>query len=216
VKPYRPPSVYRLAGSDHSDRFPGYNVLDHVGHWDVATAGVVLERFAPATQLAFFTAFEVSVARGLLDRLLGQDEEPYVPVLELIDTRLARGETDGWHYDDMPEDADAWRASLKWLDEDAHDAFQRGFAHLVADEQCEVVGAVQQASEDGKQWHEYSAGHVWSLWTRYATTAFYSHPWGWNEIGFGGPAYPRGYLNLGVDRREHWEVADAAADVADR
>jgi len=27
--------------------------------------------------------------------------------------------------------------------------------------------------------------------------AFYSHPWAWNEIGFGGPAYPRGYIRLG-------------------
>jgi hypothetical protein len=55
------------------------------------------------------------------------------------------------------------------------------------------------------------AQHVWSLWTRYACTAFYSHPWAWNEIGFGGPAYPRGYLNLGVDAREKWEHAGASA-----
>ena len=39
-------------------------------------------------------------------------------------------------------------------------------------------------------------------------TAFYSHPWAWNEIGFRGPAYPRGYLNPGVNAREKWEVAD--------
>ncbi|HZC53738.1 MAG TPA: hypothetical protein VE441_14735, partial [Mycobacterium sp.] len=67
---------------------------------------------------------------------------------------------------------------------------------------------VQDLSHDSKPWHDYPAAHVWSLWTRYACTAFYSHPWSWNEIGFGGPAYPRGYLNLGIDRREHWEVAD--------
>jgi hypothetical protein len=50
---------------------------------------------------------------------------------------------------------------------------------------------------------------VWSLWTRYACTAFYSHPAAWNEIGFAGPAYPRGYKNTGVDRREPFEVRDA-------
>jgi hypothetical protein len=53
------------------------------------------------------------------------------------------------------------------------------------------------------------AVRVWSLWTRYAASAFYAHPWAWNEIGFGGPAYPRGYKNLGLDRREPWEVPDA-------
>ena len=29
-----------------------------------------------------------------------------------------------------------------------------------------------------------------------------------NEIGFSGPAYPRGYLNPGINAREHFEVAD--------
>jgi hypothetical protein len=32
---------------------------------------------------------------------------------------------------------------------------------------------------------------------RAALAAFYSHPWAWNEIGFGGPAYPRGFMRLG-------------------
>jgi hypothetical protein len=54
-------------------------------------------------------------------------------------------------------------------------------------------------------WHGLPAGRVWSLWMRYACAAFYSHPTAWNEIGFPGPAYPRGYANLGLDRREHWE-----------
>jgi hypothetical protein len=46
---------------------------------------------------------------------------------------------------------------------------------------------------------------------RYACAAFYSHPWAWNEIGFGGPAYPRGYENIGLDKREHWEVPEVNA-----
>ena len=42
-----------------------------------------------------------------------------MPVLALIDQRLAVGETDGWHYDDLPEDAQAWRDTLAALDADA-------------------------------------------------------------------------------------------------
>jgi hypothetical protein len=44
---------------------------------------------------------------------------------------------------------------------------------------------------------------------RMLLAAFYSHPWAWNEIGFGGPAYPRGYARLGVGQRETWEGAPA-------
>jgi hypothetical protein len=204
---YLPPSQ-RGVTPQHAGRFPGFDTLEQVKYWDHATAGVVLERLAVATQLAFFTADEVAVARPLLDLLLGQDGEPRIPVLQLIDTRLARGETDGWHYDDLPEDADAWRQTLAWLDEDAQTRHARGFAHLVRDEQAELIQEVQDLSHNGDKWHGWNATHIWSLWTRYACTAFYSHPWAWNEMGFPGPAYPRGYLNIGVNARDKWEVSD--------
>jgi hypothetical protein len=151
---------------------------------------------------------EVGVAHPMLDLLLGQDGEPRVPVLTLIDTRLASGETDGWHYDDLPEDGQAWRDTLAHLDDDAHTRHQVGYAALDRGDQARLLQDVQDLAEDGRPWHGLPATHVWSLWTRYACTAFYSHPWAWNEIGFGGPAYPRGYLNPGVNAREHWEVAD--------
>ena len=46
---------------------------------------------------------------------------------------------------------------------------------------------------------------------RYVAQAFYSQPASWNEIGFGGPAYPRGYGAFGspgLGERESWEVSE--------
>src|SRR5207245_3549890 len=114
--------------------YPGFDVLDSVDAWDDVTAGVVLARLSHPTGLSFFTPAEVAVARPLLDLLLAQDGEPRVPVLELIDERLARGETDGWHYDDLPEDADAWRATLAALDAGAREECGRPFAELGRDD----------------------------------------------------------------------------------
>jgi hypothetical protein len=201
---YRSPDQ-RAVTPQHRGRFPGFDVLDQVDAWDDVTAGVVLARLSHRGGLSFFTPAEVAVARPLLDLLLAQDGEPRVPVLELIDQRLAVGETDGWHHDDLPEDADAWRATLAALDAEARDRCGRPFAELTDEGRAALVQAVQDC--DGS-WRGLPAGHVWSLWTRYACTAFYSHPWAWNEIGFPGPAYPRGYLNLGVDAPEKHEMAD--------
>jgi hypothetical protein len=207
--PHRSPSQRGIT-PQHRGRFPGFDVLDSVDAWDDVTAGVVLARLALPGELAFFTPSEVSVAAPLLDLLLNQDCDPRVPVLALIDQRLAIGETDGWHYDDMPEDGNAWRETLRSLDDDAAAEFHgRGFAGLVDDEQAGLVQVVQDLANDGGKWHYWPAEHVWSLWTRYACTAFYSHPWAWNEMGFPGPAYPRGYLNPGVNARERWEVAES-------
>jgi hypothetical protein len=39
--------------------------------------------------------------------------------------------------------------------------------------------------------------------------AYYAHPAAWNEIGFGGPASPRGYVRTVYDRRDPWEAVEA-------
>jgi Gluconate 2-dehydrogenase subunit 3 len=204
--PYQAPDR-RAATPGGQGRFNGFDVLGQVAKWDEVTAGAVLARLDPAPELSFFTPSEEATARALFDRLLGQDEPPRVPVLELVDSRLALDQTDGWFYEDMPEDRDAWRFTLAALDEDALTRYEVHFGELDTARQESLVQAVQ----DLTTWHGIRAGHVWSLWTRYACAAFYSHPWAWNEIGFGGPAYPRGYRTIGLDAREPWEVADSGS-----
>jgi hypothetical protein len=39
--------------------------------------------------------------------------------------------------------------------------------------------------------------------------SYYAHPIAWSEIGWGGPASPRGYVRLQADRRDPWEAAEA-------
>jgi Gluconate 2-dehydrogenase subunit 3 len=188
-------------------RFDGFDVLSEVRRWDLATAGVVLARISPDRELRFFTKDEEPTARALFDLLLGQHDEPKVPVTEMVDVRLKAGETDGWRYEDMPEDGDAWHHSLGALDKESRERFGRRFHELDVDDQ----GGLVQEVQDAKEWNGFNAKHLWSLWTRYACAAFYSHPWAWNEIGFGGPAYPRGYKNIGVEAREEWETQERDA-----
>ena len=140
--PFRP-KPQRAITPQHQGRFPGFDVLDQVPHWDDVTAGVVLARLALPNMLSFFTPHEVGVAAPLLDLLLAQDGEPRVPVLPLIDTRLSIGETDGWHYDDLPEDGQAWRDTLAHLDADAHDRHGAGYAALEQTRQARLLQDVQ-------------------------------------------------------------------------
>jgi hypothetical protein len=187
-------------------RFPGFDATKQWRHWDPATAGTVMKRLGPPPPIRYFTPDEQATATALCDRLLDLEPDCPVPVVAMIDARLAEGETDGWRYADMPEDGGAWRVSLAGLKADAVDRFQTPFAAVDPTSQNSIIGAVRALGSDS--WHGLPAGHVWSLWTRYACTAFYAHPSGWNEIGFPGPAYPRGYKNLGIDAREPRESAD--------
>jgi hypothetical protein len=168
-------------------------------HWDRRTRDVVLKRLGPHGPARFFTADEEPVCRALLESLMAL-ETGDVPVFELVDARLAGGVTDGWRYDDMPPDAEAWRASIAELR-------RRRFAGSDKRERERMLESIRTAD----RFAGMPAKRLWDLWMRSACTAYYSHPAAWNEIGFGGPAYPRGYKNLGLDRREPWEVAEVDA-----
>ena len=209
----RPPARRTVPSGEAGRRFPDFDVLDQTEAWDPATSATVWQRLQLQPDLRFFTPAEEACASALFDLLLAQDgppARPKVPVLQMVDARLAENQTDGWRYQDMPEDGDAWRTTLHALDQDAADRHSSSFAALTPERQRVLVQAVQDL--DGRNWHGLPASHVWSLWTRYACTAFYAHPWSWNEIGFGGPAYPRGYARLGVGLRERWEHPDASPD----
>ena len=85
---------------------------------------------------------------------------PRVPVLALIDARLAVGETDGWHYDDLPEDAQAWRDTLASSTHDARDRARRTRLRRrwSATEQAAARSRrCRTAADDGNQWHDWPA-----------------------------------------------------------
>jgi hypothetical protein len=192
-------------GPGGGGRFPGFDTLGQAEHWDDVTRAVIEDRLDAVPQIAFFSPAEVCAARALLDCLLDQDGATRVPVVEYIDARLAAGDGDGYRYAEMPEDGEAWRRSLAALDLDANAGYGCDFAALTLSRRHAVIQGVQDRDGD---WHGLPANRVFGLWMRYACTAFYAHPSAWNEIGFGGPAYPRGYKNIGIDKREPWEVTE--------
>lgn len=159
-----------------------------------------MRRMGPHDAPRFFTPDEEPVCRALVATLLALADDPEVPLFEMVDARLADGVTDGWRYEDMPPDGEAWKRSIAELR-------RRSFSHLDLRTRREILESVRT----GERFAGMPAARLWSLWMRSVCTAFYSHPHAWNEIGFGGPAYPRGYKNLGLDRREPWEVEEVDA-----
>jgi hypothetical protein len=169
-------------------RYPDYDVLDNADHWDPVTRELVLSRVYEVPQLRFFSPDEATALRPLLHVALGQDAEPRIPVLEMVDAKLHAGEGDGYRHADMPEDPETWRRVARHL----HAA---GFPEMDIDAKLEYVGKLH----DGElEWNDIDPSKAWGVVMRHALSAFYSHPWAWNEIGFGGPAYPRGYIRMGI------------------
>jgi hypothetical protein len=188
-------------------RYPDYDVFDAAQTWDPATARVIAERMEVRGNFAFFTPDEQPTLGALCDVAVAQDVEPRIPVPELIDEKLAAGRLDGYQYADMPDDRDTWRLTLAGLDEvaaDCHDG--RRFAALDTPSQEAIVGDFTKGRLRSVSFDRLNVTRAWSVCMRMILAAFYSHPWAWNEIGFGGPAYPRGFMRLGpTSTREPFE-----------
>ncbi|MDE1973591.1 MAG: gluconate 2-dehydrogenase subunit 3 family protein, partial [Hyphomicrobiales bacterium] len=86
----------------------------------------------------------------------------------------------------------------------------RRFHALDGLEQDAVLTAVQQGNVRNPTWRELPPKSFFKKRILHdIVSAYYSHPTSWNEIGFGGPAGPRGYVRMSFDRRDPWEASEA-------
>jgi hypothetical protein len=193
-------------------RYPDYNVLDQAGHWDGVTRRVVMTRVEQVPAIRFFTAPEAATLGAFCDVVMAQDREPRVPVLNMVDAKLFEGRFDGFRYAEMPDDRETWRRVAAGLDSAVvqHGVSSANFSQAPSDVQHDVVKAFSEGSLHGQVWDELPCSRAWSVVMRGVLSEFYSHPWAWNEIGFGGPAYPRGYARMASGQRESWEGAAAS------
>jgi Gluconate 2-dehydrogenase subunit 3 len=193
-------------------RYPDYDVLSQADHWDAVTRRVVLDRVGNVPPFRFFDERERATLKPFCDQLTAQDAEPRIPVLSYVDEKLYENDGDGYQYFDMPSDQETWRTVARGLDEEARKLGLALYGELSEHHQRQVCHAFAKSELWGGAWATLNAARAFSLVMRYVCEAFYSHPWAWNEIGFGGPAYPRGYAAFGTPEfgeREHWEAEEA-------
>jgi Gluconate 2-dehydrogenase subunit 3 len=194
-------------------RYPDYDVLEQSSHWDEETRKVVRARLDQVPSIRFFDPAEARTIGALCDAVTAQDDEPRVPVLPFVDEKLHEGELDGYQYVDLPDDRELWRLIARGLDESARRSGARSFAEAPPEAQHEMCHAFAKGELRGEVWDELNVSRAWKVATKAIVTAFYSHPWAWNEMGFGGPAYPRGYAAFGSphldSEAEGWEPAEA-------
>ncbi len=196
-------------------RYPDYDVLEQADHWDDVTRQMVLDRVNEVPPLRFFDAREAATLGALCDVLTAQDVEPRIPVLAYVDEKLHQGSLDGYQYFDMPDDRDVWRIVARGLDEQAQSSGDgETFAAAGAEARHQIVTRFADGKLHGGAWSQLNVKRAFSVVMRSVLSAFYSHPWAWNEIGFGGPAYPRGYSRFGSPHldsaeRESWEGREA-------
>jgi hypothetical protein len=191
--------------------YPGFSTLSQQAFWDEATRKVVLDRVQNVPPIRFFTPDESALMQAVCDRVMPQDdrdEAHKIPVLNYIDDRLYRNVEDGYRFEDMPPDREAHKLGLQAIEACANATYGRSFLDLNGKEQDSVLKSIHDGQPRGAEdiWQRMSVQRFWMLLVQDVVSAYYAHPYAWDEVGFGGPAYPRGYMRLENGKPEPWEV----------
>jgi hypothetical protein len=194
-------------------RFPGYDVL---AKWDSpsfddVTRDVLALRLDAVPPRRWLTQDEWDLLDAINARLLPQPEREHtIPITPWIDAMLHDDRGEGYRHPDMPPLRDAWRQGLAAVDDEARRLHDRPFARLDAAAQDAVLQLLADGDAASPRWQGLDAKRFFiHHLLKTAAGFYYAHPAAWNEIGFGGPANPRGYVRLGFDGRDPWEAKEA-------
>lgn len=196
-----------------SERYPGYDVADKraTPSWNDATRRALDERVAVHPGPRFLDTAAFATLQALCARILPQDDRAQpVPLAAYVDEKLALDKRAGFRNAQLPPLRKAWTRGLAALEAEGRAAYGRGFAALDPASQDALIARMAAGDLHDAAWGDmpcalFFAERVMAEIPR----AYYAHPAAWNEIGFGGPASPRGYVRLDFDKRDPWEAAEA-------
>lgn len=205
--------------SEFHTPYVDYDVLDKWDSpsWNEQTRNAIRSRLEDVPERCFLSTDEWSLLDAIVGRLVPQpDREVQIPIVPWIDEMLQRNRTPGFRYADMPPMREAWRKGLKAIAAEARNRHGKPFEQLSGDEQDELLRDVEQNRTEARYWGDLPAGGFFKHHLlREVVAVYYSHPQAWTEIGYGGPASPRGYARLGLDERDPWEAEELQMEAGD-
>jgi hypothetical protein len=213
LRPVDPKTGESLPPRRQPGYYPGFSTLSQSPFWDDATRKTVTQRVEHPEQRRFFSIEEWKFWESVFAHLIPQTDrttDRRIPLIPALDERLFVNRTAGYQYENMPSDQDAYKIGIEAIDAEGQVHFGGSFLFLGHRQQEKVMQAIHDGNPEGAPeiWRRMSVQRFWQLIISDAIEAYYAHPWAWDEIGFGGPAYPRAYIRLERGEPEPWEVEE--------
>ncbi len=202
---------------DQPGYYAGFSTRSQSPFWDDATRTVVEKRVAHPPPRKFFSEEAWNFWTVVFSHLIPQTDrtpERQIAVVAVLDHRLSLNETVGYRYENMPLDRVVYEIGITAIDREAEHRYSGKFLVLPYLQQDIVLRAIHDGEPQAAAdiWKKMSVHRFWQMIMSDAIDAYYAHPWAWDEIGFGGPAYPRAYTRLERGEPEPWEVEETRYD----
>lgn len=189
--------------------YPDFNVFANEDHWDDHTREIVRKRLEPTGSYQKLTGEQVDMLRMIASLLLDDGRSSLLDwVIKHIDNKLQSDIGEAQRKVGVPPFATLLKGGLYALNELAQGENGGPFTALTPEQQTSLLVALENntvtlTAEDGQP---VPPKDFFNNLLSEVVSAHYSHPQVWSEIGYAGPAYPRGYVRLEVGLSDPWEA----------
>lgn len=187
-QPVTDPMTGRPIERDQPGYYQGFSTLDQQAFWDEATRKLVLDRMSKPQPIRFFTPEKATTMAAVVDRILPQEDRSpsrRIALLPVLDDRLFLNRIDGYRYEDMPSDQEAYRIAAKAFAQMAQAVHGKPFYELATMEQERLLQSVPSEKPASAEdlWSRMNVQRFWSLLVGDCCSAYYAHLWAWDEVG---------------------------------
>ncbi|MCR8643320.1 gluconate 2-dehydrogenase subunit 3 family protein [Paenibacillus sp. N1-5-1-14] len=190
--------------------YPMYDVMSQHEHWDEHTRSIVSSRIVREDSYHFLNAIEIEILRSWCARLMDDDRGEIITyVLGHIDRTLFDNKGEGQRKPHVPPAPILIRTGLNNVHKLAESLYGNHFWKLSPEIQHSLMTDISEGTgQQGDEHMQVPPKDFFQKLLIWTVESYYSHPKVWSEIGFGGPAYPRGYVRLAPGQVDPWEATN--------
>jgi hypothetical protein len=188
--------------------YPSYDVMKEQDHWDDHTRSIVAARLVRERDYRFLTDAEAEVLRAWCSRVVDDSRGDIIQyVLGHIDETLYGNAGESQRKPGVPPAGDLIRSGIAAVNAAALARHAHPFFKLKEEEQEQLMNETSLGiAEPASVWGAVPQRELFLKLLNMTLEAYFSHPTVWSEIGYGGPAYPRGYIRTQAGHLDPWEA----------
>ncbi|MCH5586051.1 gluconate 2-dehydrogenase subunit 3 family protein [Shimazuella sp. AN120528] len=187
--------------------YPSYDVMKAKDEWDDHTQQIVSKRLEPTASYSFLTKKEAAMLQQICGQLTGDERESLIfYILDHMDQTLHSSIGEGQRKVGAPKAKELLRSGLEALEQTSQEKYELSFVQLDKKAQQQLLTQLSKEQAFTSKRSSIPQKELFKKLLTMTLEAYYSHPLVWSEIGYGGPAYPRGYVRTQLGQLDPWEA----------
>ncbi len=192
---------------DKKTHYPGFDIMNFKDDWDPLTREILQKRLGPFPKLEYLTEEEEKMLRLIIRHITYDNRDDILDwIIYYMDQRLKSEIGEMHRKPNTPPEKILIREGLKTLDKLSATSYNNNFVSVEIKDQFDLLASIQLGKATPiSEWKTIPQKDFFNKLLELIINAYYSHPTIWSEIGYGGPAYPRGYYRIELGWTDPWE-----------